>query len=180
MEIKLKGTKYNGFRAQFDEEDYELIKNYKWRTYKTQTKCRDTYYAIADAYITKTNEYYPNGNGKRNKNDTKTTISMHRLLMEFPKHPNLVDHINRNGLDNKKENLRVTTKRENRLNSQDIIKNGGISRVIKDKRKISCYIDNDLFAVFHDLAEKDNIFVSDILRDSLIFYLESKHPKLLN
>lgn len=42
-------------------------------------------------------------------------ISMHRLISE-PEKPLVVDHINRNKLDNRRDNLRNVTHAENRLN----------------------------------------------------------------
>lgn len=44
------------------------------------------------------------------------TIYMHRLIMNAPKGL-YVDHINRNGLDNRRENLRVTTQSVNIANA---------------------------------------------------------------
>lgn len=40
---------------------------------------------------------------------------MHRLIMGFPK-GKCVDHINHNGLDNRKKNLRICTNKENKFN----------------------------------------------------------------
>ena len=41
---------------------------------------------------------------------------MHRLLMNFPSGM-VIDHINRNGLDNRRANLRIVTNRQNCWNS---------------------------------------------------------------
>lgn len=67
----------------FDLEDYDNIKNYCWHL---------------DEYLTTTI------NHKR--------IKLHRLLLNA-KDGEIVDHINRNVLDNRKENLRLVTSEEN-------------------------------------------------------------------
>ena len=41
---------------------------------------------------------------------------MHRLIMGFPPAPLVVDHINHDGLDNRRSNLRVITKKQNQGN----------------------------------------------------------------
>lgn len=45
-------------------------------------------------------------------------ISLHRLLMDIPK-DKIVDHINHNILDNRKENLRIVNQRGNLQNLKD-------------------------------------------------------------
>lgn len=100
MKIKLAGKKYEGKYAIIDKEDYKIIKKYKWRALKTRSKSTINFYANADAY----------------QNNKKTSITMHRLIMGFPERPFVVDHINRNGLDNRKENLRIVTQAKNNLN----------------------------------------------------------------
>jgi hypothetical protein len=45
----------------------------------------------------------------------KKTISLHRLIMDFPENKE-TDHINRNPLDNRKCNLRIATRTENNIN----------------------------------------------------------------
>ena len=46
----------------------------------------------------------------------KKVVKMHRILMNPPEKMT-VDHINGNGLDNRKENLRICTVSENKCNS---------------------------------------------------------------
>ena len=59
---------------------------------------------------------------------------LHRIIMDDPEDL-LVDHINRNPLDNRRENLRIVTQQENNMN-QGINKNNksGVSGVCRDKK----------------------------------------------
>ena len=74
--------------ATVDDEDYEKLILYKWN--------------LSHGYA-----MFNNGSG---------TIYMHRLVNNTPK-GYVCDHINRIKLDNRKENLRAVTHRENSLNS---------------------------------------------------------------
>lgn len=69
--------------ALIDDEDYELISSFKWHAFKDS----NTFYAA-------TKIKKPDGN--------YTTLRMHKLLTNF----NKTDHINHNGLDNRRSNLR--------------------------------------------------------------------------
>lgn len=80
----------NGEKFLFDKDDYELIKKYNWS--KTGSN-----YLI---------------NTKGNK-----TISMHRLIINAPDDM-IVDHINHNTLDNRKENLRLCNHSQNNINKK--------------------------------------------------------------
>lgn len=63
-----------------------------------------------------------------------TSIFMHRVVIGAEK-GQTVDHINRNPLDNRKENLRIVNKSENAMNSKKAINNSsGYRGVYHDKR----------------------------------------------
>lgn len=82
----------NDMLSFVDNEDYAELNKYKWYAWKH----RNTYYAIRRSSI-------------------KNLNRMHRFIMNPPDNMQ-VDHINGNGLDNRKENLRIVTNRENGQN----------------------------------------------------------------
>ena len=77
-----------------DDELFEALNKFHWRlaTMGIHTKSK---YAIA--------------------NKDKKTIYMHRVIMKASKNQS-VDHINRNGLDNQKNNLRFASSQQNSHN----------------------------------------------------------------
>lgn len=81
----------NNTFALIDSEDFVTVNKYKWHNHK--------------------------GYASMNWAKPGTTRAMHRLIMNAPdtKH---VDHINGNGLDNRKRNLRLCTRNENLQNSK--------------------------------------------------------------
>lgn len=87
--------------AIVDAEDYEWLKKQKW----SAGKSRRTYYATTRS------------NGKN--------VKMHRQITAAPRHL-VCDHINHNGLDNRKANLRLCTTWQNSLNQRP--RRGGTSR----------------------------------------------------
>lgn len=76
----------------FDLEDYNLIKNILWKT----DEC-----GYARGYDVK----------------TKRLVRMHKIITHTDENT-IIDHINRDKLDNRKENFRYATKSENRINSK--------------------------------------------------------------
>lgn len=94
-EIVIKSKKYGKHIVLIDVEDVDKCKKYNW----TLRKDKFTFYA---------------------QHSTKTkTILLHRYLMDFP--DNLyIDHINHNGLDNRKNNLSIVTNSENQQNRNGV------------------------------------------------------------
>lgn len=87
--IKLSQNKY----ALIDNCDFEKVSKFKW--------CYEKF----------------SGNEYAMRKDSKgKNIRMHRFIMNFP--DGIVDHKNRNGLDNRRKNLRATTKSINALNTK--------------------------------------------------------------
>ena len=93
-------------RALIDLEDVDNVKEYKW--------------------------HLNNSTGYVNNNKNK--LLLHRFIMDCPK-DKVVDHVNHDPLDNRKENLRVCTHQENIMNSS-LSKNNtsGITGVAWDKQ----------------------------------------------
>ena len=83
--------------AVVDDSDYDFLNIVKWKA-----KCnRGLWYADRSLH----------------KNGTAFNMSMHRFLLNAP--PNMqVDHINGNGLDNRRINLRLCTRSQNQYNQR--------------------------------------------------------------
>jgi len=80
--------------AIVDPEDYDWLRAYKWHAQKGPR----TWYAVHSLT-----------NGKKEK---RKNLQMHSLLVDIP--PGMFcDHINHNGLDNRKANLRPATHTQN-------------------------------------------------------------------
>ena len=81
--------------ALVDDEDFEYLSQWKWSAIKS----RKTFYAI-----------------RTMKRDGKwVTVSMHRVILE-PLSNMCIDHIDHNGLNNQRSNIRVATRRQNMVN----------------------------------------------------------------
>ena len=88
----------NGRTSLVDEDDYEKVCKYSWSCHKNGKG-----YFYAERQIT--------------INKRKHTIKMHRIILGLVEGDGkIVDHINRNTLDNRKCNLRVVTRSINRMN----------------------------------------------------------------
>jgi hypothetical protein len=98
MKIELnKKYKKDGIRliCLIDKEDYPLLKNYNWFSHKEGKR----YYAYTNTLV----------------GCKKTCIKMHRMILGQP--PYSVDHIDGNGLNNRKNNLRKCNHSQNAVNS---------------------------------------------------------------
>lgn len=115
-EIKLRGVLAGGKVVIVDDEDFDLLNRYNW-------SIDSDGYAVSSGYRYK----------------------MHRLIVAAPK-KKIVDHINRNRLDNRKENLRLVSSRENSYNhNHKIGKSGyrGVNLTKDGKKWESCISVND-------------------------------------
>ena len=87
--------------ALVDDADYPELSKFKWFAQKSHR----TYYA---------GRRVPSGILK----PSQKTIRMHMVIAGTPQGME-TDHINGNGLDNRRENLRVVTRRENQQNRHE-------------------------------------------------------------
>lgn len=92
--IEIQLTK--GKKTIIDDEDYDIVSKYSWYAqnyaHKGYTPC---YHARTDI--------------------NRKKVLMHRLIMN-PKPDQNIDHINGDGLDNRKRNLRIATVQQNGFN----------------------------------------------------------------
>lgn len=92
-----------GYEAIVDDEDYDILVQFKWCLEVTI----NSFYAIRNTSIDT-----PTGRSQR-------SIRMHQQLLGTQGQPRpdvMVDHIDHNGLNNQRSNLRVTTQAENNRN----------------------------------------------------------------
>ena len=87
--IKLTRGKY----AIVDVEDFEKLNQYKWHSSHDGYAKRAVY-------------------NKANKGKRQAEVYMHKMVCPAPEGM-IVDHINRNSLDNRRANLRVATQKQN-------------------------------------------------------------------
>ena len=86
--------------ALVDEADCDLISNHKWWA----TKVGNVFYA---------------GRTTKKAEGKKTTVYMHRVILDLKKGKQ-ADHINGNGLDNRRSNLRLCANQQNQRNQHSI------------------------------------------------------------
>ena len=93
MKFVIDSPKYGKHTVLIDDEDFEKVKDFKWSIFTAR-------------------KLYVFRNAKEN-GTTKVEL-LHRRLLNFPNGE--VDHINGDGLDNRKFNLRACTNSENHMN----------------------------------------------------------------
>jgi len=94
-----------------DPKHYERLNKHKW--YASKSSSSGGFYAARCTWDP--------------VNKKKRTIKMHREIIT-PPHPLVVDHINHNGLDNRRANLRPATKSQNNINKPYKKKKGAHSK----------------------------------------------------
>ena len=106
MELKYTNKKGEIFTILIDEEDFKTISDYEWFVVKEDK----TNYATTRVF----------------KNGKPASLLLHRLLIGVPGLD--VDHINHNGLDNRRENLRACSRSQNLMNKR--IETGASSKFV--------------------------------------------------
>lgn len=96
------GSKIGNY-AQVDDEDYEYLNQWKWHT----KKHGNTYYVRRT--VTTTVDV---------RKQIFRGVFMHRLLLNLTDPNRIVDHKDRNGLNNQKNNIREVTHSQNTANSK--------------------------------------------------------------
>jgi hypothetical protein len=92
-EIQLHSKLYPGLVAQVDDDDYELVSQYRWYPFKGH----NTFYAY-------THTHRADGG--------PTTIHMHKLVTGYP----MTDHQDHDGLNCQRYNMRKATDMQNNVN----------------------------------------------------------------
>ncbi|SRR6266536_26325 len=99
--IRLNGAFANGLSALVDDDDYELVSQYRWHVHRNAHAPDDPSKGYARASISR-------GTGQ-----TPGHLFMH-VLIAGPR----PDHVNGNSLDNRRLNLRPATPRQNSANQR--------------------------------------------------------------
>lgn len=115
--IRLHGKWGQGLFAKVSDEDYEKVSKYKWSGHldNYSRKRKD---GIKTIYV-RTYLW---------ENSIETMVYLHHLIAGKERGL-VVDHINRDTLDNKRSNLRVVSQRINNLNRIPRILSGGLGAV---------------------------------------------------
>lgn len=94
--------KHGNRELLYDDEDEAFVRTYSWHVWKHPT--------IHDLYYSRTNLSIGIG--------IQRTVAFHRLLLDLTDRNSEVDHINHNGLDNRRDNLRVCSRHQNQANAR--------------------------------------------------------------
>jgi hypothetical protein len=105
-----------GYVALIDDEDADLVLSLKWST----TIAPATQYALTNLPVARVER-------------SRRRVLMHRLILGL-EGPLPIDHINRNGLDNRRGNLRPATTSQNIANRRNVPNSTGYRGVYQDNR----------------------------------------------
>lgn len=112
MEITIVSNKHGEHIVYYDEIDAEIISNHTWHIQKKD----NNYYSGTNIYV------------GQSRSDM---VLMHRMIMGLPSE--IIDHIDGNGLNNRRGNLRKATIKQNVRNSRVASNNNtGYKGVSKD------------------------------------------------
>lgn len=89
-------SKHGNFDLIVDDEDFDRVNEHRWWINKQRGKFR--------------------AHGRIDK--TQKLIKVHRFILNVYNPKIMIDHINMNPLDNRKENLRIVTNQQNSVNKK--------------------------------------------------------------
>lgn len=98
-------TTDNGYTFMIDDMDYLIVSKYHWIGWVSQKRLSDGSLGVPHVYVYA--HFY--------KNNKDSQLLLHRLIMDAPS-DRQVDHIDGNGLNNCKSNLRLCTLPQNLMN----------------------------------------------------------------
>jgi AP2-like factor (euAP2 lineage) len=108
---------HSGDHVQYDDEDHNLVSRYEWRVRRSGPRLYAASTCDAKGEI------------------LGHSILMHRLIMGSPAAPLLVDHRNLDGLDNRKDNLRIVDASYNAQNRRRLPGKSKYKGVFPDRQK---------------------------------------------
>ena len=114
------------FKVLIDAEDWERVSQFKWNVNKNvRNKHKGVFYIITNS-----------------KGAPKRGMKLHRYIMECPDRM-VIDHVNGDTLDNRKSNLRVCTRADNKRNRPAPSNNTlGYKGVFKSGKRFGARIGN--------------------------------------
>jgi len=148
-----KGYKIRGY-AIVDDEDFAYLNQWRW---------------------------YFNSRGYATKKKKQKIIYMHRLIINTPKGME-TDHINGNGLDNRRSNLRICTRSQNAINTGKYKTNtSGYKGVSWDKKNKKWRVQIKYNGIKFHLKEFSNKYIASKIRKRIERKLFGKfaHQELL-
>ncbi len=98
--VPLSGALAAGRVALVDDEDYGLVAAYRWHVWERKRPGRRTWGPYTQAEL--------------ERDGARAVIYMHKLITGWPR----TDHINHDGLDNQRHNLRPVTVAQNTANQR--------------------------------------------------------------
>jgi len=148
--VFIRSKKYGNKEVIIDTEDWGKIKEHNWSL--SAPKKNGNCYA-------KTQINHPDGGWIHCKKDgrrrRKTVLQMHHLIIGKPGENNQTDHLDGNGLNNRKDNLRFVTPAENSWNTVHKNKTGfrGVAKYKIETYKYRCKLGGKYIAGNFDSPE---------------------------
>ena len=139
--------------ALVDDEDYPVLIKASW-------------YALP-----RHNHWYA---ATSNSNGGPVTVYMHRVIMDAPDGMQ-VDHINHNGLDNRRRNLRICTQSENLRNRRANYVAGMPIDNIKSKA-VQVRVTPKVHKAIAEIADRHDVTACQVVRRAIAQYIERNQP----